>query len=923
MQLTSDETTRVNESSEGHPPLAPESSGDGLGEDHTPESIACALNERRTIPPFPDHFDEVVPHRRSARVDAINLFLESYARAGCVVACRSDSYVDSPHLGRPAAICLRPLEAEPWRAYFSQATETEDIRRQLFHVSSGLKGSVGNAWMEALPLSAHPSEADFANSLSFVSSEMKQELIRCHGQGSERTAKRERRRRQGEIRRISIELGLGMRRFAGAVLKWTELQPHWLRMRGPYLAYAAVLSALLFSVKLTFGVALFPAGNVDLSHYFDREIAFGLATLVVTYRYYNDRPFLFLRRKSLQNEFTKSRASHSLAFVGAVESGALAACLVPNCGPEILPILVEALLLATLLVGQPVLKQRERRILDNQVKLTPSCRRIRHRALSAMCVASSIGGGAAFIERISAAVRSAPSFEFHILTQWSLDFNVRTSSGSNAQVEKLDQLSPSGENRTRSDSTSTGRQARKLACTEAFSPSTNWLDRPKTTQPTDVAVVDFDGDGWPDILESNGGDEAKEPLVIVFNERAKAPKQVWQSAPDHYVRLAVGDLNHDGFPDIVASVASPPSSKSRDAAHIYLNDHGSFSSEPDYRISGFSSIAVGLGDFNGDGWLDITVGQYDSPDAPVGKSWQLVYFNQDGTFDFKYPSWKALIDGAASLNAIADFDQDGSLDLVVAAATATWGYQFLGNHDRGPPSLSERITAIGNYDAFGWGVVAFAASGRISGSKTNQLDLIVSFNTEPFSAKPTAFIAFDSALRRRHWASLEQNIGGGVALYDVDGDQRLDLIGAQWGARQPGGPYSPAPLRLYCSRAQGLDPEGIELGGETFVGQGVALGDLDRAGIVGHTFDLGKQRSPVVVTLPHGFIHAISKITWGARDITDQVARVHVANWVSIPLQENAIDNLRVHYESSTSLDVVVADRHPDRRDRLPVIFHR
>jgi hypothetical protein len=466
-------------------------------------------------------------------------------------------------------------------------------------------------------------------------------------------------------------------------------------------------------------------------------------------------------------------------------------------------------------------------------------------------------------------------------------------------------------------------EKRTLECGESFLPTTTWLARPATGHPTDIAIVDFDLDGWPDILESNGGDEAQEPLVLVYNERAREARPAWQSQPDHYVRLAAGDLNHDGYPDIVASVASPRTREIREAAHVYLNHRGTFSPQPEYRVTGFSSLALGLGDFNGDGWLDLSLGQYDSPDAPTGQSWQYVYFNRGGAFDFSGPSWKALIDGDTSLHTVADFDQDGNLDLVAATATSTWGFEFRGVNEAGERNLQATPSVLPNYDGFGWGMAAFAAAGRLSSDATQQLGLIVSFNTEPFSAKATSFVAFDSGRRTYPWTSNEANIGGGVALCDVDDDHRLDLLGAQWTAEKPGGPYGPAPVRLYCADDQGFLREGIEVGGETFIGQGLAVGDLDRAGLVAHSYRKSQVSSPVVITLPHAQIHSLSKVTWGQNDITQQVARVHGANWISVPVQANPTDTLEVYYQSSTSLDIVVADRHPSRNAQVPVIYHR
>src|SRR5436190_2172270 len=70
-----------------------------------------------------------------------------------------------------------------------------------------------------------------------------------------------------------------------------------------------------------------------------------------------------------------------------------------------------------------------------------------------------------------------------------------------------------------------------------------------------------------------------------------------------YYDAQIGDLNDDGFPDVVSSNSVYPSS----VVEGFLNDgHGAFVRLPDLISAGLSnSILMTLGDFNGDGHLDI------------------------------------------------------------------------------------------------------------------------------------------------------------------------------------------------------------------------------------------------------------------------------------------------------------------------------
>lgn len=90
---------------------------------------------------------------------------------------------------------------------------------------------------------------------------------------------------------------------------------------------------------------------------------------------------------------------------------------------------------------------------------------------------------------------------------------------------------------------------------------------------------------------------------------------------------------------------------------------GSFAPHVDYSVGQFSPVALAVGDFNGDGELDlVTVVGAQQP------SFQILVGNGDGTFqpatDFPLSS---LINAAGI--AVGDFNKDGKLDIAIAGAT--------------------------------------------------------------------------------------------------------------------------------------------------------------------------------------------------------------------------------------------------------------
>ena len=179
-----------------------------------------------------------------------------------------------------------------------------------------------------------------------------------------------------------------------------------------------------------------------------------------------------------------------------------------------------------------------------------------------------------------------------------------------------------------------------------------------------VAVGDLNRDGWPDIVAGS-----KRQSAIYLND-SKGGFPVTRTyalggPTDPTTSVAVGDLNRDGWPDIVVG--------NENAANaVYFNDGtGHFSSAPDWRFgSEFEATkALALGDLNGDGDLDLVVANFYAPNV--------VYFNQgDGKFSTERAAYLGTLDNKTYSVALSDFDNDGALDIVAATwATAddvTW-----------------------------------------------------------------------------------------------------------------------------------------------------------------------------------------------------------------------------------------------------------
>jgi hypothetical protein len=145
------------------------------------------------------------------------------------------------------------------------------------------------------------------------------------------------------------------------------------------------------------------------------------------------------------------------------------------------------------------------------------------------------------------------------------------------------------------------------------------------------------------------------------------------------IEVHVGDFNGDGKADIVAAASCGSGGNggagilncpaSGNAAVVYLsNGDGTFQpGMPSGTISGLRSIAVG--DFNGDGKLDIAAGSdcLSSSDCSSG-AMVILLGNGDGTFTTgaTYPLNGIL--SQANTIAIGDLNNDGKLDIVTGIA---------------------------------------------------------------------------------------------------------------------------------------------------------------------------------------------------------------------------------------------------------------
>jgi hypothetical protein len=138
--------------------------------------------------------------------------------------------------------------------------------------------------------------------------------------------------------------------------------------------------------------------------------------------------------------------------------------------------------------------------------------------------------------------------------------------------------------------------------------------------------------------------------AILFN----APGSI--QATSNLMSVAVGDFNGDGTLDVVVA---PDDTLTTDII-VYLGQgEGVFGPPAKYTV-GVETAYVAVADFNGDGRLDLAVANIGNGNAVPNVS--ILLGNGDGTFQPAVPYETGYF---PSFIAVADFNGDGTLDLAV------------------------------------------------------------------------------------------------------------------------------------------------------------------------------------------------------------------------------------------------------------------
>jgi enediyne biosynthesis protein E4 len=377
------------------------------------------------------------------------------------------------------------------------------------------------------------------------------------------------------------------------------------------------------------------------------------------------------------------------------------------------------------------------------------------------------------------------------------------------------------------------------------------------------AFLDYDADGWQDILLINGMDwpghkRQRSTLRLYKNNRNGTFTDVTKAAgldvEVYGMGVAVGDYNNDGLADIFITCVGQ--------SRLFRNTgKGTFIDVT--RPSGldgrqaFSTSALWF-DYDRDGMLDLFVcnyvrwspehdvfcsldgkhKSYCTPEAYRGDTCWLFHNRGDGTFEDVTPTSGIFDTSSKSLGvAMIDYDQDAWPDLLVA-------------NDTQPNKLYKNLRNGKFKDVAVEAGLAFSSEGKArAGMGIDVADFensgvpgiaITNFDNEMIglyrAVRPGTYD--DISIPAGVGLASKNSLGFGCAFLDVDLDGSLDLAVANGHIEETvrnirGNVGYAQPPQLFLNQGGKFQDVAAEVNGgfaEPRVGRGLAFGDFDRDG---------------------------------------------------------------------------------------------
>lgn len=283
--------------------------------------------------------------------------------------------------------------------------------------------------------------------------------------------------------------------------------------------------------------------------------------------------------------------------------------------------------------------------------------------------------------------------------------------------------------------------------------------------------------------------------VDFYDERG-IPMMISKEGP----RSAIGDVNADGLDDIYICGAA------NQAGQLYLQtNNGSFLKKETMSLSmfaDFEDVTATFFDCDNDNDLDLIVGTGGNTAQPSSREIQNRLFKNDGkgNFELNASSLPVNTDNTGSI-VYGDIDNDGDLDLFIGGRNVT------GNYGKNPNSYVllndgkgkfKDATETLNPSIKNIGMVTCAAFADMNGD--NKPELIIA--GEWFS--PRIFSYTNNKLQETNTNLSEMNgWWQSMAIKDLDGDGKNDIVLGNYGENFYLHPYPDKPVKLFINDFDG------------------------------------------------------------------------------------------------------------------------